>query len=207
MLTFIQFIAEQPQEPETICGYVNNQKKFEVFRWKKGWRLYRVNTKSVEDFKTKQGAIRTAEMLFHGHSIEIEWKRQDTLTEDAPISMDTKNFGFITTEGRVVRGEPGIDLHPIIARRLGFKGQLAEKKAIKAGYVRFAVSENGDATFEFVPGKAINRHVVKFIEKTPHIIGTVYVDIDNSAGGRERSEQWPVDKAIRMIPGLAIGKD
>jgi len=127
---------------------------------------------------------------------------EESLQEEAPISMYSKNFGFITTDGKVVKGVPEEELHASVARRLGFKGQLPEQKAIQAGLVRFAVGDDGDATFQYIPSKSVNRYVANFIKKTAEIIGTVYIDLVR--GGRVfRSEEWPVDKAMKLIPNLA----
>ena len=115
--------------------------------------------------------------------------------------MHCKNFGFITVDGEVVRGMPEDELHSMVARRLGFKGQLPEQKAIRAGNVRFAVGDDGDVTFQYIPTERANEHVVKFIKKTAEIIGIVFLDLVEN-GRVTRSKEWPVDKAVRFIPNL-----
>jgi len=124
--------------------------------------------------------------------------------EDAPISMYCKNFGFITLEGKIVQGVYGDELHSTVARRLGFKGQLPEQKAIRAGLVRFAVDDdNGNATFQFIPSAKANSYIVKFIRKAKEIFGTVYFDIADKGGHVIQSKEMPVDKATRFVLSLA----
>lgn len=129
---------------------------------------------------------------------------QEALQEESPISTTSKSYGFIMPTGKIVKGSSHFTFHNELARQLGFKGEHAAGKAIKAGLVKFAVSNEGDASFQYHPTKQLNRYITKFIDKTVEIIGTVYIDIPDKHGSWKPTIEWPVDKALRFIPNLAI---
>lgn len=128
--------------------------------------------------------------------------RKVVLYEESPWSATAVNYGFITTNGKIIDQDSTRELHSDIARRLGFGGQNPMQKAINAGLIRFSIAANGNASFEYIPNENSNKHIVNFIQKTKEITGIVYIDL-NDKNRIYQSREWPVDRAMRFIPTLS----